>query len=47
MPLMSASLRGKANVHPMTAEVALALGQAIVTVPRVPGGEQPLSRGAR
>ena len=33
-------VRGKANVHPMTAEVALALGQAIATVLRVPGGER-------
>ena len=33
-------VRGKANVHPMTAEVALALGQAIAHVLRVPGGER-------
>jgi phosphoglucosamine mutase len=33
-------VRGKANVYPMTAEVALALGQAIATVLRVPGGER-------
>src|SRR5574342_1297279 len=33
-------VRGKANVHPMTAEVALALGQAIANVLRVPGGER-------
>jgi len=33
-------VRGKANVHPMTAEIALALGQAIATVLRVPGGER-------
>jgi phosphoglucosamine mutase len=33
-------VRGKANTHPMTAEVALALGQAIATVLRAPGGER-------
>jgi phosphoglucosamine mutase len=33
-------VRGKANVHPMTAETALALGQAIANVLRVPGGER-------
>lgn len=33
-------VRGKANVHPMTAEVALALGQAIAHELRVPGGER-------
>ncbi len=33
-------VRGKANVHPMTAEVALALGQAVAHVLRVPGGER-------
>jgi phosphoglucosamine mutase len=33
-------VRGRANVHPMTAEVALALGQAIAHVLRVPGGER-------
>ena len=33
-------VRGKANVYPMTAEVALALGQAIATVLRVPSGER-------
>ena len=33
-------VRGTANVHPMTAEVALALGQAIAHVLRVPGGER-------
>jgi phosphoglucosamine mutase len=33
-------VRGQANVHPMTAEVALALGQAIAHVLRVPGGER-------
>jgi len=33
-------VRGKANVHPMTAETALALGQAIARVLRVPGGER-------
>ncbi len=33
-------VRGKANVHPMTAEMALALGQAIAHVLRVPGGER-------
>jgi phosphoglucosamine mutase len=33
-------VRGKANEHPMTAEVALALGQAIAHVLRVPGGER-------
>jgi phosphoglucosamine mutase len=33
-------VRGKANVHPMTAEIALALGQAIAHVLRVPGGER-------
>ena len=33
-------VRGKANVHPMTAEVALALGQAIAHVLREPGGER-------
>ena len=33
-------VRGTANVHPMTAEVALALGQAIALVLRVPGGER-------
>jgi phosphoglucosamine mutase len=33
-------VRGEANVHPMTAEVALALGQAIAHVLRVPGGER-------
>lgn len=33
-------VRGRANEHPMTAEVALALGQAIAHVLRVPGGER-------
>ena len=33
-------VRGTANVHPMTAEVALSLGQAIAHVLRVPGGER-------
>jgi phosphoglucosamine mutase len=33
-------VRGKANLHPMTAEVALSLGQAIAHVLRVPGGER-------
>ncbi len=33
-------VRGEANVHPMTAEVALALGQAVAHVLRVPGGER-------
>jgi phosphoglucosamine mutase len=33
-------VRGMANVHPMTAEVALALGQAVAHVLRVPGGER-------
>ena len=33
-------VRGTANVHPMTAEIALALGQAIAHVLRVPGGER-------
>ena len=33
-------VRGTANVHPMTAEVALALGQAIAHVLRVPSGER-------
>ena len=33
-------VRGKANVHPMTAEVALALGQAIAHELRVPGSER-------
>ncbi|MCH2170971.1 phosphoglucosamine mutase [Myxococcota bacterium] len=33
-------VRGTANVHPMTAEMALALGQAIAHVLRVPGGER-------
>jgi len=33
-------VRGRANEHPMTPEVALALGQAIAHVLRVPGGER-------
>ena len=33
-------VRGKANEHPMTAEIALALGQAIAHVLRVPDGER-------
>ena len=33
-------VRGRANEHPMTAEVALLLGQAIAHVLRVPGGER-------
>ncbi|HJO22465.1 MAG: phosphoglucosamine mutase [Myxococcota bacterium] len=33
-------VRGRANEHPMTAEVALALGQAIAHVLRVPGAER-------
>lgn len=33
-------IRGKANVHPMTAEVTLALGQAVAQVLRVPDGER-------
>jgi phosphoglucosamine mutase len=33
-------VRGRANVYPMTAEVALALGQAIAHELRVPGGEK-------
>jgi len=33
-------VRGRANEHPMTAEIALALGQAIAHVLRVPGGER-------
>jgi phosphoglucosamine mutase len=33
-------VRGTANLHPMTAEIALALGQAIAHVLRVPGGER-------
>jgi phosphoglucosamine mutase len=33
-------VRGTANVHPMTAEMALALGQAIAHVLRVAGGER-------
>ena len=33
-------VRGTANVHPMTAEIALALGQAIAHVLRVPSGER-------
>jgi phosphoglucosamine mutase len=33
-------VRGKANVHPMTAEVALSLGQAVAHLLRVPGGER-------
>ena len=33
-------VRGKTNEHPMTAEVALMLGQAIAHVLRVPGGER-------
>ena len=33
-------VRGTANVHPMTAEVALSLGEAVAHVLRVPGGER-------
>ena len=33
-------VRGTANVHPMTAEIALALGQAIAHLLRVPTGER-------
>ena len=33
-------VRGKANEHPMTAEVALSLGQAVAHLLRVPGGER-------
>ena len=37
-------VRGTANVHPMTAEMALALGQAVAFVFRRGGGTQ---RGRR